>query len=93
MVIRITKTLDGESTFLRVEGRLTSETLSTLEAECHAVEGVVVLDLSGVTYVDSAGIDFLRGQQVRRGSRLRHVSPYLAALLKDVELNTPPESP
>jgi anti-anti-sigma regulatory factor len=93
MVIRITKTLDAESTILQVDGSVTGESLSPLEAECDAVEGVVVLDLSGVTYVDSAGIDLLRGQQVRRGSRLRHVSPYLAALLKDVELNTPPESP
>jgi anti-anti-sigma regulatory factor len=93
MVIRITKTVDAESTFLQIDGSVTSESLSALEAECDAVEGLVVLDLSGVTYVDSAGIDFLRGQQVRRESRFCHVSPYLAALLKDADLNTPPASP
>ncbi len=85
MAIRITKTLDDESTFLQVDGSVTRESLPALEAECGAVEGVVVLDLSGITYIDSAGLEFLRGQQARRESRLCHVSPYVAALLKDVD--------
>ena len=85
MVIRITKTLDAESTILQVDGSVTGESLSPLEAECDAVEGVDVLDVSGVTYVDSAGIDFLRVQQAQRELRLSDVSPYLAALLKIVD--------
>ena len=82
MVIRITKTLDGGTTFLQVDGDLTGESLPILEAECGAVEGLVCLELSGVAYVDSAGIDFLRVQQAQRELRLSGVSPYLAALLK-----------
>ena len=85
MVIRITKTLDGETTYLQVDGHLTGESVPTLEAECGAVDGLVALDLRGVTYVDSAGIDFLRVQQAQRELRLSDVSPYLAALLKIVD--------
>ena len=83
MDIRITKTLDGESTLLRVDGRLVQENLSLLKAECRSSEGSLVLDLGGVTYADSVGADFLR-DLMESGARLNAVTHFVEMLLKDV---------
>jgi anti-anti-sigma regulatory factor len=63
MTIRITR-LDGTDSraTLKLEGRLVAEWAPFVERECAALASSVVhvkLDLSGVRFVDSAGVDAL----------------------------------
>ena len=95
MLIRITKTPGRKTTLLRVEGRLDRESLSVLEAECRSAAGGLVLDLSGVTYADSTGVEFL-DLLVQRGAQLQEVTPFLELLLKEAgssEPRTPRRAP
>jgi ABC-type transporter Mla MlaB component len=83
-MFRITPTDgDGERT-LRLEGRLVAlwvgELLSTCR-EAASAERCLVLDLSGVTFVDAAGLACLRDLR-ERGAVLRGCSAFINELLK-----------
>ena len=75
----------GETTTLRVEGRLTQEDLPRLEEACAGPleAGVPLrLDLSGLRFADGPAVSALQGLR-RRGVSLDRTSGFLDALLAD----------
>jgi len=85
-MLRVTRieTGEGGATF-RVEGRLTQETAKELGMACEAVltkQGSLELDVSGLMFVDPAGVALLHGLE-RRGTRLAGCSPFVGELLRD----------
>ena len=82
-VTRIAADDGGES--LRVEGRLTHETVEELRMACEAMlaDGRSFdLDVSGLRFVDPAGVTLLRGLE-RRGTRLGGCSGFVGELLRE----------
>ena len=73
---------DGERTF-RLEGRLVQPWMDELLDACRATADgrSLVLDLVGVTFVDTAGAGALRQLQ-QQGVTIRGCSGFVAALLK-----------
>jgi RNA polymerase sigma-70 factor (ECF subfamily) len=86
-MIKITRVLEeGEAPALRVEGRITEQTMEELSDACEWVaggEGRLVLDVSGVRFVDTAGARLLRDLE-QRGASLTGRSPFLNQLLEQV---------
>ena len=63
MVLRITQNESDAGAILRLEGRLLWEWAALLERECAELLSTgnqLSLDLSGVTFVDRAGVEALR---------------------------------
>jgi anti-anti-sigma regulatory factor len=80
MTLRITPAGSGQSTTLKIDGRLTSEEVPELRLACDRVEGPLVLDLSGLQSADRQGVSVL--QELRtKGAELIGTSPYLQLLL------------
>ena len=83
-MLRITPT-DGESErTLRLEGRLVDPWVGELLSTCReaaSAERCLMLDLSGVTFVDAAGLACLRDLR-ERGAVLRGGSAFINELLK-----------
>jgi RNA polymerase sigma-70 factor, ECF subfamily len=82
-VTRIAADDGGEA--LRVEGRLTHETAEELRMACEAVlagGSALGLDVSGLRFVDAAGVSLLRGLE-RRGTRLGGRSGFVGELLRE----------
>jgi len=85
-MLRVTRigTGEGGDTF-RVEGRLTHETVEELRMACDSVltrQGSLELDVSGLMFVDPAGVALLHGLE-QRGTRLGGCSPFVGELLRD----------
>jgi hypothetical protein len=57
MALKIEKDSDGRKTALRLNGRLHSERLDELKTQLIGDQSPIVLDLDGVTLVDSQGDD------------------------------------
>lgn len=76
---------DNETVTLQLEGRIVREWVDEVRRECErslAERSRVILDLSGVTFLDDQGIKLLKtleGDCVR----LSRCSTFLAALLKE----------
>jgi anti-anti-sigma regulatory factor len=84
-VLRITREdpRDG-SVILKLEGRLTGPwtiELDRVAGDSLGGSGRLLLDLSGVMFVDGVGADLLRALRAR-GATLSGGSPYVTALLK-----------
>jgi RNA polymerase sigma-70 factor (ECF subfamily) len=90
-VTRITEA-NGIAT-LRVEGRLTQQTIQELQNACQAVASMpeaMRLDVSGVQFLDAAGIGLLHELE-RRGMRLVGCSGFVGELLRERD-RTPAQS-
>lgn len=85
-MIRVTRIAEGERVeTLRVEGRLTHETVEELRMACEAVlteQRSLQLDVSGLQFVDPTGVALLHGLE-RRGSRLESCSGFINELLRE----------
>ena len=83
-MLRITPT-DGESErTLRLEGRLVDPWVGELLSTCREAASAgcrLMLDLSGVTFVDAAGLTCLRDLR-EQGAVLRGCSAFINELLK-----------
>ncbi|MBI3802050.1 MAG: sigma-70 family RNA polymerase sigma factor [Deltaproteobacteria bacterium] len=69
---------------LRVEGRVTQQTVEALQSSCTAeffVHSTLLLELSGVQFVDAAGIEAFR-HLVQKGAVLFGCSGFLTELLQ-----------
>ena len=76
-MFKIEKLTEGNTTVLRLVGRINAEHLDELnKLIADAEPGVVKLDLSEVTLVDLDVVRFL-GDQERRGVELGKCSPYI----------------
>jgi RNA polymerase sigma-70 factor (ECF subfamily) len=96
IMMRVTRiTEDGGVETLRVEGRLTRQTAEALRSECRPVTGAPVamrLDLSGVQFLDAAGIGLLLELE-QRGVHLGGCSGFVAELLRGHERAQPAAPP
>ena len=62
-MLRLVATTNCREVTLRVEGELVAEWVGLMEDECHRLRTTpqtLLLDLSGVTYVDAHGVNRLR---------------------------------
>jgi len=81
MLLRITR---HDVAMLTLEGRVTQPYIELLERECAALFAVSshpILDLSGVTFVDRAGIEGLKRLD-QRGAVLRSCPDPVASVLE-----------
>ena len=76
MTLRIEKDSDGQTTTLRLIGRMRQEHLEELKAQMKAGGTSVTLDLNEVSLVDLDVICFLARCQME-GISLVHCSPYI----------------
>ena len=70
---------------LEVEGFLGGRWVEEVRQACRAAlaeRGRVVLDLSGVIYVDRAGTELLKNLSAESGIELGALSPFVAELLR-----------
>lgn len=94
-MLRVTRIAGGTIERLRVEGRLTSQTAEELRMACDAIlaeEATLQLDVSGLQFVDQAGVGLLRRLE-RRGTRLAGCSGFVAESLRDGGSATPESEP
>jgi anti-anti-sigma factor len=75
---------DGHSV-MAVQGELDGAAIGTLEAYLNGVTGPVVLDLAGVSFIDSMGLTLLL-RATKYGLTIREVSPEVRRLLKQCGL-------
>ena len=83
-MLRITPTDDDGELTLRLEGRLVEPWVGELLGACREAAGAgrrLVLDFSGVTFVDAAGTACLRDLR-EQGAALRGCSGFIAELLR-----------
>jgi anti-anti-sigma regulatory factor len=76
MTLRIEKASDGESTTIRLIGRMRAEHLEELEEEIRESGPAITLDLEEVTLVDVETVRFL-GTCEARGATLLRCSSYI----------------
>jgi len=76
MTLKIEKHSDGNSTTIRLIGRMRAEHLEELEKQIHESGPAVKLDLEEVTLVDVEIVRFL-GACEARGATLLNCSPYI----------------
>ena len=82
-MLRITRQLRADHDALLLEGKLLKDWIEELRhALAQACQGgsAIVLDLSGLRFVDDEGVRFLRECR-RRGTSLQRASPFVSALL------------
>jgi RNA polymerase sigma-70 factor (ECF subfamily) len=91
-MMRVTRIAAGEGIeTLRVEGRLTHETVEELRMACESVlttHRSLHLDVAGLQFVDPTGIDLLHGLE-RQGARLGGCSGFVGELLRERSQTTP----
>ena len=76
MTLRIEKVFVPGRTVIRLIGRLESECLAEIEAQCQATQPPLTLDLAEVTLVDVGTVRFL-GACEQRGVELLRCAPYI----------------
>jgi hypothetical protein len=81
MTLRIERDKDGETTFLRLIGRIRQEHLEELNEQIRAIEAPIVIDLEGVTLVDADAVRFLAAIE-SRGIEVLHCAPYISEWIR-----------
>ena len=76
MILRIDEESDGETTILRLIGRIESDHLPSLESQVDGDARTVVLDLTDVKLVDLTAVRFLRSCE-ESGVKLQNCPPYI----------------
>ena len=76
MTLKIEKYADGDSTTIRLIGRMQTEHLEELEKQIRESGPVLILDLDEVTFVDVEIVRFLETCEAR-GATLLNCSPYI----------------
>jgi anti-anti-sigma regulatory factor len=78
VTFKIEKYRDGNSTTIRLIGRMRAEHLSELEKQIRESESKIVLDLEELNLVDVEAVRFL-GMCETQGVTLLNCSPYIRA--------------
>ena len=81
-MVRITSSTQGQTTTIRVEGRLEAVDVPDLHAECRPAGRQLRLDLSGLQSADPAGLDAIRSLGAE-GAEMYGASPYVRQLLSE----------
>jgi len=80
LTIRVTTEAGETITTIRIEGQLTSSSVSDVRAACESAGSPLRLDLSGLRSADRDGILALRSLS-EAGAELRGANPYIYQLL------------
>ena len=80
MLLRIAEECLGDTTVVRVAGRLVGVGVEELRRTCHTANRPVRLDLSGLLEADEVGLSLLRALG-ESGVELDGVSPFIHLLL------------
>jgi anti-anti-sigma regulatory factor len=80
LTIRVSTETGETITTIRIEGKLTSVSVSDVRAACESVDPPLHLDLSGLFSADRDGIQALRSLS-EKGAELHGASPYINQLL------------
>jgi ABC-type transporter Mla MlaB component len=86
-MLKITESVQGPTTTLRIEGRLRLSGVPELVSACRRFldrPWGLVLDVRAVQFIDESGIAALR-ELMRRGVEVRGCSPLVASLLDETE--------
>lgn len=83
MSFRITTSANGKGTTIRVEGRLTAESVPELRREVRIAGGAVELDLVGLISADADGVRELL-ELSARGAKLIGASVYVRQLMLEM---------
>jgi hypothetical protein len=81
MLLRIAEERLGETTVVRVAGRLVGEGVEELSRLCTASPRPLRIDLAGLLQADEMGLSLLRSLR-ESGAELAGVSPFIALLLE-----------
>lgn len=79
-MLRITRTTDGSTTVLSIEGRLVGAGVTELKRICQGATPPIAIELTHLQWVDALGSSTLNAL-ADAGVELRGVSPYIALLL------------
>lgn len=81
-MLRITRQpIDGSTILLKLEGKLLEPWIEEIQCSINDSVNSIALDLSALTFADSAGIQVL-ADLIRHGAKLTSCSGYVAALLQ-----------
>jgi anti-anti-sigma regulatory factor len=81
-MLRITRQpIDEKTILLKLEGKLLGPWIEEMQCSINGSVSSVTLDLSALTFADSAGIQVL-ADLIRHGAKLTACSGYVAALLQ-----------
>ena len=72
----------GDTTVIRVAGRLTGDAITHLTQVCKSTDGSVVLDLSKLMFADDAGVEVIRALG-RKGAGISGASSFIRLLIDD----------
>lgn len=90
-MLRITEKAEGESTVLRVEGKLVPPWVEELESCCSRAasprSSALVLDLRSVTFVSSEGKNLL-GRILRRGAKFITSGTLMNGIVEELKQQT-----
>ena len=82
--LRITAETRSQPAVVRIDGELTAEGVSELQKTCEGLEESLVLDLTNLSSVDTAGLEALRDLR-DRGALIESASPYVQLLLEPAQ--------
>ena len=80
MTIRIDTVSEGSNVVLHVAGRLTALEIEQLVDVCDSMEGLFVLDISKLKFLDDAGAEVIRTLR-EKGAIIRGASPFIKLLI------------
>ena len=81
MALRITVSTDGQTTEVRLEGRLEAIGVPDLQESCRSAGPPLRLDLSGLRSADEVGVQALQLLRAQ-GAEFCGASPYIGELLR-----------
>ena len=84
MTIRVSTEAGETVTTIRIEGQLTSSSVSDVTAACESANPPLCLDLSGLRSADRDGIRTLLSLS-EKGAELRGANPYIRQLLLETD--------
>lgn len=87
-MLRVTTQNDAEATRLKIEGRLAGTEVHEVESHWHALKSVrphfpVLIDLTGVTFVDQAGKELL-AEMHRHGDNFVAPGLMMSAIVEEI---------
>ena len=80
MTIRIDIVSEGSDVVLHVAGRLTAPEIEQLVDVCDSMEGLFVLDISKLKFLDDAGTEVIRTLR-EKGAIIRGASSFIKLLI------------
>ena len=81
-MLRITPTITSDAMTLLVEGTLSGPWVAALQAQLESPSKPLLLDLSGVTFIDSQGAVLIQSA-CQRGATIKAASHFVSLMLQN----------